>query len=55
LRGNERVEPREYADGGEGHGEAEHFTTSEGCHDDTLQQGRISLKVAVSAAVTFTG
>ena len=32
VRGNERIESREYADGGQRHGEAEHFTTSEGCH-----------------------
>ena len=46
FRGNQRVESREYAGGGQGYGEADHFTTSEGCHDDRLQQGRVSRKLA---------
>jgi hypothetical protein len=46
LPGNQRVESREDAGNGQGYGEAEHFTTSEGRHDDRLQQGSISLKLA---------
>ena len=45
LRGNQRVESREYTGDGQGYGEAEHFTTSEGRHDNRLQQGSISLTI----------
>ena len=34
LRGDERVESGEDAGHGQGHREAEQFTTSEGCHND---------------------
>jgi len=37
FRGDQRVESREYAAGGQGDCEAEHFTASEGCHGESLQ------------------
>ena len=37
LRGNQGVESREDAGDGQGYGQAAHFTTGEGRHDDRLQ------------------